>query len=103
MFELWQSFSEDTLGECPQTHDGETTVCGSPVKKVFSKVGIAFKGDGFYKNDHGANASSKPSSGDDTSAAAKPDGDSSASSKSSTEGSSTEASSSSAATVGSAD
>ena len=29
------------------------------MKKVFSKVGISFKGDGFYKNDHGANASSR--------------------------------------------
>ena len=54
MFELWQSFSEDTLTVCPQTHDGEADVCGAEVKKVFSKVGIAFKGDGFYKNDHGS-------------------------------------------------
>ncbi len=60
MFELWQSFSDDSLTVCPQTHDGEDKVCGAEVKKVFSKVGIAFKGDGFYKNDHGS--SSKPSS-----------------------------------------
>ena len=103
MFELWQSFSEDTLAECPQTHDGEAAVCGAPVKKVFSKVGIAFKGEGFYKNDHGANASSKSSSGGDTSTAAKPESDSSASSKSSSEGSPAEAGASSTATVGSTD
>jgi putative FmdB family regulatory protein len=60
MFELWQSFSDDALTECPQTHEGETEPCGASVKKVFSKVGISFKGDGFYKNDHGS--SSKPSS-----------------------------------------
>ena len=43
-----------------------------PVKKVFSKVGIAFKGDGFYKNDHGANASGRSKeSKDSTSTPAK--------------------------------
>ena len=52
MFELWQSFSEDTLSICPQTHVGESEVCGAEVKKVFSKVGIAFKGDGFYITDY---------------------------------------------------
>ena len=31
----------------------------SAVKKVFSGVGISFKGDGFYKNDHGS-SSKKP-------------------------------------------
>jgi len=62
MFELWQSFSDDTLTECPQTHPGDAEVCGAPVKKVFSKVGISFKGDGFYKNDHGSGASPSSSS-----------------------------------------
>ena len=60
LFELWQSFSDDALTKCPQVHDGAKKVIGAPVKKVFSKVGIAFKGDGFYKNDHGS--SSKPAS-----------------------------------------
>ena len=46
MFELWQSFSEDAIQTCPG--------CGAPVKKVFSRVGISFKGEGFYKNDHGS-------------------------------------------------
>jgi len=27
------------------------------VRKVFASVGITFKGDGFYKNDYGSNAS----------------------------------------------
>jgi predicted nucleic acid-binding Zn ribbon protein len=56
MFELWQSFSDDALTECPRVHDGETDVCGASVRKVFSKVGISFKGEGFYKNDHGSSA-----------------------------------------------
>lgn len=60
LFEQWQSFADDALTKCPQVHDGAKKACGGPVKKVFSKVGIAFKGDGFYKNDHGS--SSKPAS-----------------------------------------
>jgi len=69
MFEMWQSFAEDTLTACPRTHDGDADVCGAEVKKVFSKVGIAFKGDGFYKNDHGSSSqrSSTESSGSESS------------------------------------
>ena len=77
-FEAVQSFSDDALTECRE--------CGAPVKKVFSGVGISFKGDGFYKNDHGANAKSK-SSGSSTS--------SDSSSESTTSSSSTESSKSS--------
>ncbi len=71
MFEIWQSFAEDTLTACPRTHDGDADVCGAEVKKVFSKVGIAFKGDGFYKNDHGSSSqrSSTESSGSESSGA----------------------------------
>jgi putative FmdB family regulatory protein len=86
LFEVWQSFSDDALTECPQTHDGDTDVCGAPVKKVFSKVGISFKGEGFYKNDHGS-SSSRPS---DTSSS---DSSSSSSSSSSTADSSSGSSS----------
>ena len=57
-FEVRQSFSEDTLTLCPV--EGSSAGClapgEGPVKKVFSGVAISFKGDGFYKNDHGANA-----------------------------------------------
>ena len=55
-FEVRQSFSDDTLTVCPA--EGGPASCVSPgegpVKKVFSGVAIAFKGDGFYKNDHGS-------------------------------------------------
>jgi len=55
-FEVRQSFSDDTLTVCPPA--GGPVSCVSPgegpVKKVFSGVAIAFKGDGFYKNDHGS-------------------------------------------------
>jgi len=61
LFEIWQSFSEDNLTECP--------TCGAEVKKVFSKVGIAFKGEGFYKNDHGSSAKTSNSASSDSSSA----------------------------------
>tara|TARA_B100000686_G_C16356572_1_gene745553 strand:+ start:72 stop:404 length:333 start_codon:yes stop_codon:yes gene_type:complete len=44
-FEISQSFSEKPLVDCPEGCEK-----GS-LKKVFSGVGIAFKGSGFYKND----------------------------------------------------
>lgn len=47
-FEARQSFADDALTDCPASD------CGGSVNKVFSGVGIAFKGDGFYRNDHGA-------------------------------------------------
>ena len=53
-FEIVQSFKDDPLEECPSD-------CLGAVKKVFSGVGISFKGSGFYKNDHGANSKNKPS------------------------------------------
>ena len=57
-FEVRQSFSDETLTVCPA--EGAPAGCAAPgegpVKKVFSGVAISFKGDGFYKNDHGANA-----------------------------------------------
>ncbi len=74
---MWQSFSDDALTVCPQVHEGESTECGAPVKKVFSKVGISFKGDGFYKNDHGAGKASRSS---DSSAASESSGGSDGSS-----------------------
>lgn len=92
MFELWQSFSDDALETCPQTHDGESDTCGAAVKKVFSKVGISFKGDGFYKNDHGSSSSSRtadaPSSGESSSNTSDSASSSSTSSDSKSSGSS---------------
>jgi len=42
-FEVFQSFTEDSLTECPE--------CKGEVKKVYSAVGVVFKGSGFYKTD----------------------------------------------------
>ena len=41
--EVVQSFTDAALTECP--------VCGGALRKVFSAVGVVFKGSGFYKND----------------------------------------------------
>jgi putative FmdB family regulatory protein len=42
-FEAFQSFSDDALTECPE--------CKGLVQKVYSNVGVVFKGSGFYKTD----------------------------------------------------
>ncbi|MFE9802102.1 FmdB family zinc ribbon protein [Streptomyces goshikiensis] len=65
--EAVQKFTDDALTVCPN--------CDGRLKKVFSAVGIVFKGSGFYRNDsRGASSSStpasKPSSASSTSTAA---------------------------------
>ncbi|MFC9269385.1 FmdB family zinc ribbon protein [Streptomyces zhihengii] len=53
--EAVQKFTDDALTECPN--------CNGRLKKVFSAVGIVFKGSGFYRNDsRGASSSSSPAS-----------------------------------------
>jgi putative FmdB family regulatory protein len=42
-FEAVQSFSEDALTICPE--------CNGEIRKVYSNVGVVFKGSGFYKTD----------------------------------------------------
>ncbi|MEU5435489.1 FmdB family zinc ribbon protein [Streptomyces sp. NPDC020719] len=84
--EAVQKFTDDALTVCPS--------CDGRLKKVFSAVGIVFKGSGFYRNDsRGASSSSTPAS----SSAAKPSTSSSSDSKpaasSSTPSSSTSSSS----------
>ncbi|MFJ4322310.1 FmdB family zinc ribbon protein [Streptomyces tricolor] len=84
--EAVQKFTDDALTECPS--------CNGRLKKVFSAVGIVFKGSGFYRNDsRGSTSSSTPAS--------KPAGSSSdaktSSSSSSTSSSSSSSTSSSAA------
>ena len=58
-FEVVQSFKDEPLEECPSD-------CSGALKKVFSGVGISFKGSGFYKNDHGSNSKKKPSTSNST-------------------------------------
>jgi putative FmdB family regulatory protein len=73
--EVVQKFTDDPLTVCPS--------CGSKLRKVFSPVGIVFKGSGFYRTD-----SRKAS------VAAEPSGTSSSDSKTKANGSSDSSSSS---------
>lgn len=50
--EVVQSFRDAPLTTC--------AVCGGPLRKVFSPIGIAFKGSGFYRTDSRAAASKRP-------------------------------------------
>ena len=96
-FEVRQSFSDDTLTLCPS--EGGPTSCVAPgegaVKKVFSGVAVSFKGDGFYKNDHGANAKGRRKEKEAASAKDSSSNGSSPSKESSAKDSSSDSSSSS--------
>ncbi|MER7716989.1 FmdB family zinc ribbon protein [Streptomyces flaveolus] len=85
--EAVQKFTDDALTECPN--------CQGRLKKVFSAVGIVFKGSGFYRNDsRGSSSSSSPAS-------SKPASTSSSSSSSDSGSSSGSGSSSSSSSSGS--
>ena len=43
-FDIYQSFTEDALTTCPECSE-------QSLRKVFSSVGVVFKGSGFYRND----------------------------------------------------
>ncbi|CAG7638176.1 FmdB family zinc ribbon protein [Actinacidiphila bryophytorum] len=94
--EAVQKFSDDALTVCPN--------CGGRLRKVFSAVGVVFKGSGFYRTDsRGSSSSSAPAAkSGSASTDSKPSGGSSSSStspgsSSSSSGSSSTSSSSSAA------
>ncbi|WP_372698048.1 FmdB family zinc ribbon protein [Arthrobacter sp. JSM 101049] len=58
-FETVQSFSDDSLTECP--------ACHGTLRKKFNSVGVVFKGSGFYRTDSrnssNATAPAAPSTG----------------------------------------
>ncbi|MFI6621149.1 FmdB family zinc ribbon protein [Streptomyces sp. NPDC050528] len=84
--EAVQKFTDDALTECPN--------CGGRLKKVFSAVGIVFKGSGFYRNDSRGSSSSsspatpKPSTSSDSKPSTPSTSSSDSKSKSSSSGSS---------------
>ena len=99
--EVVQKFTDDPLSVC--------ATCGGKLRKVFSPVGIVFKGSGFYRNDSrnsspvgaggpngkdhaakdkdGASASSEKSSSNGDSSGSKSESGSSSSSSSGSSGS----------------
>jgi len=88
--EAVQKFTDDALTECPN--------CQGRLKKVFSAVGIVFKGSGFYRNDsRGSSSSSSPASSKPASATSS--SSSSDSGSSSGSGSSSASGSSSSSTT----
>ena len=66
--EAVQSFADEPLTECP--------TCEGRLRKLFSSVGVVFKGSGFYRTDSRAAASasspSKSESASDSKSDAKP-------------------------------
>src|SRR3954447_21333048 len=78
-FEAVQSFSDHALTECP--------ACGGKLRKVFSSVGIVFKGSGFYPSDSRSRSSTAGSSSSSDGASSSSESSSSASKSDSGSGS----------------
>jgi putative FmdB family regulatory protein len=83
--EVVQSFTDDSLTTCP--------ACEGSLRKIFSAVGISFKGTGFYANDaRGSRSSSTTTStSSDSSGSSSSTSTTSTSSDSGSSGSSTAA------------
>ena len=77
-FDAVQAFTDDAFTECPR--------CSGRLRKLFGKVGVVFKGTGFYRTDSRA-ASNGSSNGEKKATADSPS--SSSSSGSSSDSSST--------------
>ncbi|SJN28850.1 hypothetical protein FM125_07350 [Micrococcus lylae] len=52
-FDIVQSFTDDSLTECPE--------CGGTLRKQFGSVGVTFKGGGFYRTDSRSSGGSSSS------------------------------------------
>ena len=70
--EVVQKFTDEPLRECP--------ACAGRLRKVFSAVGVVFKGSGFYRNDSRSDSRGSKSSESSSSKGESKSGDSSASS-----------------------
>lgn len=62
--EAVQSFHDAPLTECPH--------CGGELRKVFSSVGVVFKGSGFYRTDSRASSTSTSPASKSESSTTKP-------------------------------
>lgn len=101
-FDAVQAFSDDALTECPK--------CDGRLRKLFGKVGVVFKGSGFYRNDsreaaksssNGSSKSSSESSSSSTSGSTEKKSESKSDSSSSKSDSSSSSSSSTTAAAAS--
>ncbi|MDO5633679.1 MAG: zinc ribbon domain-containing protein [Micrococcus sp.] len=68
-FDQVQSFTEDSLTECPQ--------CGGRLRKQYGSIGVSFKGSGFYRNDARSGGSGNGSGSGAATSTASSDGGSS--------------------------
>ncbi|WP_042412732.1 FmdB family zinc ribbon protein [Streptacidiphilus anmyonensis] len=84
--EAVQKFTDAALTECPE--------CGGKLRKIFSAVGVVFKGSGFYRTDSRSSSSSSISSNSSSSGTASTSSSSSSTSSSSSSSSSSTSSSS---------
>ena len=55
-FDAVQAFTDDALTTCPE--------CSGRLRKLFGKVGVVFKGSGFYRTDSRAAAANGSSNGE---------------------------------------
>jgi putative FmdB family regulatory protein len=85
--EAVQSFSDEPLTVCP--------ACEGRLRKVFSAVGIVFKGSGFYRNDSRSDKSGSSSPAKDTTGSSAETGSTSGASTNGSSSSKTESSNSS--------
>ncbi|MGB7877923.1 MAG: FmdB family transcriptional regulator [Ilumatobacteraceae bacterium] len=87
--EVQQGFHDDNLTEIAHPDTGEVL----PVKKVFTPVGVTFKGSGFFKTDNrGKKSATSPASSSDSSSAGSSSAGSSSSESSGTTSSGSESS-----------
>jgi putative FmdB family regulatory protein len=75
-FDAVQAFSDDALTTCPK--------CSGRLRKLFGKVGVVFKGSGFYRTDsrESAKSSGNGSAKSSESASSSPEKSSESSSRS---------------------
>src|SRR5213080_4665729 len=74
--EVVQSFKDEPLRVCPN--------CDGELRKVFSPIGITFKGSGFYKTDSRSSSSSSSKSSESSSSSSESSSSSKSESKSET-------------------
>lgn len=92
-FDQVQAFSDDALTVCPQ--------CNGRLRKLFGKVGVVFKGSGFYRNDSrdsskSSSTASSSKSGESSTSTSSSSSDSTSSAAAASSSASTSSSSSSA-------
>ena len=80
-FDAVQPFSDDSLTVCPE--------CEGRLRKVFSAVGVVFKGGGFYRTDSRSGSSSSVSAAGGSGGSGDSAGSGSSSSSSESSGGST--------------